>query len=116
MLEIFKKYNDRLPKITDQKFNKYIKEAFKEAGFTMTGRLLKAPDKPLYEAIASHTCRRSFCTNLYNEGVPPVVIMKISSHKTETSFLKYIKVSQTDAADKLSAHYKKLKESNLIAV
>ncbi len=116
VLEIFKKYNDVLPKISDQKFNQFIKEACKEAGLTATGRLLKAPDKKLFENISSHTMRRSFCTNLYNEGVPPAVIMKISGHKTETAFLKYIKVSQTDAADKLSAHYKKMKQSNLIAV
>lgn len=116
VLEILKKYNDVLPTISDQKFNSYIKEACKVAGLTVTGRLLKEPEKQLYEAVSSHTCRRSFCTNLYNEGVSPVVIMKVSSHKTESSFLKYIKVSQTDAADKLSAHYVKLKQSNLIAV
>lgn len=116
VLEILKKYNEILPKITDQKFNEYIKEAFQEAGFIKTGRLLKSPDKPLYECIASHTCRRSFFTNLYNEGVPSVVLMKISGHKTETSFLKYIKVSQTDAADKLSAHYKEMKSQKLKAV
>jgi integrase len=115
-LEIFDKYDQQLPKITDQKFNEYIKEACEEAGLTATGRLQKEPNKPLNELIASHTMRRTFCTNLYNEGVPPVVIMKVSGHKTETAFLKYIKVSQTDAADKLSAHYAKIKKSNLIAV
>ncbi len=112
-MEIFKKYNDVLSKISDQRFNQFIKEAFEEAGYTATGCLLKAPDKKLCEVISSHTMRRSFCTNLYNEGVPPVVIMKISGHKTETAFLKYLKVTQTDAADKLSAHYKKMKQSNL---
>jgi integrase len=114
--EILEKYNDKLPKITDQKFNEYIKEAAQEAGLTAKGRLQKEPEKELYKLIASHTMRRTFCTNLYNEGVPPVVIMKVSGHKTESAFLKYIKVSQTDAADKLSAHYAKLKESKLIAV
>jgi integrase len=116
VLSILKKYKNVLPKISDQKFNQNIKIAAKEAGLTMTGKLQKNPEKPLYMAISSHTCRRSFCTNLYNQGVPPVVIMKISGHTSETSFLKYIKVSQTDAADKLSAHYRKLKESNLMAV
>lgn len=116
VVNILKKYNDVLPKISDQKFNKYIKDACKEAGLTVKGRITKEPEKQLYELITSHTGRRSFCTNLYNEGVPPVVIMRVSGHKTESAFLKYIKVSQTDAADKLSAHYAKLKESKLIAV
>lgn len=116
VVKILKKYDYRLPKISDQKFNLFVKEACKIAGLTQTGRLLKEPEKPLFEAIASHTCRRSFCTNLYNEGVPAMVIMRISGHKSESAFIKYIKISQTDAADKLSAHFRKLKESKLVAV
>lgn len=54
-----------------------------------------------YELISSHTCRRSFCTNQFYKGTSTLLIRKISGHKTETSFLKYIKVDEEDAAQKM---------------
>jgi integrase len=61
----------------------------------------------LYECISSHTARRSFATNLYLDGYPTIEIQKITGHKTETSFMKYIRVTKLDAAKRLSAHMKK---------
>ena len=48
-------------------------------------------DIPKYELMSSHTGRRSFCTNFYNEGVAIAAIMSISGHQTEKEFRKYIK-------------------------
>jgi integrase len=111
VLEIFKKYDaslNRLPKnISNQKFNKYIKEACKTAEMKETGRLSDNMSLELWECISSHTARRSFATNLYLEGYPVIEIMKITGHRTEKSFLKYIRVSKLDAAKRLSAHMKK---------
>ncbi len=56
------------------------------------------------ELITVHTARRSFATNAYLQNVPTISIMKITGHKTEKSFLKYIKISQEDNANKLIAH------------
>ncbi|MBL7811108.1 MAG: tyrosine-type recombinase/integrase [Bacteroidetes bacterium] len=56
-----------------------------------------------WEMVSTHTARRSFATNLYLQGAPVVEIMKITGHKTETQFLKYIKITKDDAAKKLSA-------------
>lgn len=50
--------------------------------------------KPKYKFIATHTARRSFCTNAYMAGVPVHHIMAISGHKTEKIFLQYIKVEK----------------------
>jgi integrase len=117
VLEIFEKYKDnpsRLPKrISNQKFNEYIKLVCQDAGLTETGRLSTGPSKPLYECITSHTARRSFCTNLYLQGFPVIEIMKISGHTTERSFMKYIKVSKLDTAKRLSTHMKKMWENKL---
>lgn len=55
-----------------------------------------------YELISSHTCRRSFCTNQYLKGVPSVLLMKISGHRTEKAFLRYIKIDEEMAAQKIS--------------
>jgi len=41
---------------------------------------------------------------MYLEGIPTIDIMKISGHKTEREFLKYIKVSKEETAVILSDH------------
>ena len=108
VLKIFVKYakqpNHLPPAISDVKFNKYIKEAAKEAGLTETGRIASDPSKKLYELISSRTCRKSLCTNLYLENFPIASIMMISGHKSESSFLKYIRVTRTQASDAFTAH------------
>jgi len=50
--------------------------------------------KPKYKYIATHTARRSFCTNAYMANVPVHHIMSISGHKTEKIFLNYVKVEK----------------------
>jgi len=108
--DIFAKYRqmpNSLPRaISNQKFNSYIKEACKLAGLNAKGRLEGAPDKELWETVSSHTARRSFATNLYNEGFPIIDLMKITGHKTEKAFLGYIKINETDAAKRLSRNNK----------
>ena len=109
--EIFKKYDymqNKLPRaISNQKFNDYIKEVCKLAGLTEKGRLEANQSLELWECISSHTARRSFATNLYNEGFPILDIMKVTGHKTEKAFLGYIKITSDDSAQKLSAHNRK---------
>jgi integrase len=111
VLQIFEKYKDNhnsLPRsYSVQKFNEYIKDVCEKAELNETGRLSTDLTKKLYECITSHTARRSFCTNLYLDGFPIIEIMKISGHKTESAFLKYIKVSKLDSAKRLSAFIKK---------
>lgn len=50
--------------------------------------------KPKHKFIATHTARRSFCTNAYMANVPVHHIMSISGHKTEKIFLNYVKVEK----------------------
>lgn len=110
---ILDKYNGHLPKsISNQKTNEYLKEVCKIAGFedhimtTITKGGKKVTDfRPKWEQITSHTARRSFATNLYNDNFPTIDLMKITGHKTETAFLKYIKVTQEEAAQKLAKHW-----------
>jgi len=110
VLEIFDKYScnpNKLPKaISDQRFNAYIKEACQLAGMVETGRLSSSPQLMLWECVSSHTCRRSFASNYFLQGFPTLDLMKITTHKTERSFMKYIKVSKLDTAKRLSTHNK----------
>lgn len=113
VLSIWKKYNGQLPTIiSNQKFNDYLKEVCKLAGIdspeqksiTKGGMRLKKTYKK-YELVSSHTARRSFATNLYLSGFPTLSIMQITGHKTETAFMKYIKVTANQHASLLREHW-----------
>ncbi|RYD55850.1 MAG: hypothetical protein EOP56_14915 [Sphingobacteriales bacterium] len=59
---------------------------------------------PKYELIGTHTMRRSFATNAFKAGVPAISIMKITGHKTESSFMKYIRISNEENAELMRHH------------
>ena len=59
---------------------------------------------PKYMLVKTHTARRSFCTNAYLAGVPVIDIMAISTHTTESSFMRYIKVTKEQQADRMAQH------------
>lgn len=109
---ILAKYNNELPKmLSNQKFNDYIKEVAKAADIdesiflqTTKGGLSYTETAPKYSLVTSHTARRSFATNAFLAGVPTISIMKITGHKTESAFMKYIKISDKENAIQLKAH------------
>jgi integrase len=110
--DILIKYKGVPPQaISNQKMNEYLKELGKSAEIkeailisaTKGGeRVTRVFEK--FSLITTHTARRSFATNAYLSGVPTISIMKITGHRTEKSFLKYIKISQEDNANKLISH------------
>ena len=110
VLSIFKKYEanaNRLPpSISNQKYNKYLREVCELAGLTETGRLASDLNKPLYECISSHTARRNFATNCYLAGMDSRMIMAVTGHSTEKSFEKYIKVTREETAKRMAQHMK----------
>ena len=118
---VLKKRNGKFPnKISDQKFNEYVKELCQLIGLdeVIEGKLMNPETNrkefgsyPKYKLISSHTCRRSFASNLYGK-LPTPVIMGITGHSTETSFLKYIKISPKENAETLGRFWKKQAEQN----
>lgn len=118
--EIFNKYSsnaNQLPKpLSNQKFNAYIKDVCHLAGLVEKGRLISEPEKELYNAVSSHTARRSFATNYYLQSFPSLDLMKITGHKTEKAFLKYIKVSKLDTAKRLGIHIQKRWPGSILRV
>lgn len=103
---IFEKYNFCLPKISDVKYNQYIKEVCKLAGIdaptlVTSWRGGKRVDtiKPKYELISSHTARRTFITRLLRKGLLPEQIMKITGHRNRRSFDEYVKITQNEAVN-----------------
>lgn len=114
--EILNKYSQTLtglPRpISNQKMNEYLKEIgkaveLKENIFLTTtkGGLKVQTSVPKHDLMTTHTARRSFATNLFLNGFPPISIMKITGHKTEKSFMKYIKISQEENAKLLRLHW-----------
>lgn len=122
---ILEKRNGSFPrKISDQKFNDYIKIICEEVGFKevvegakISEIILKKNGKketihrkqvgkfPKHELVTSHICRRSFATNLYGK-IDTLTIMKITGHKTEAQFLSYIKITPKQYAEKLKEYWK----------
>lgn len=116
--EVLKKYNGNLPpKISEQKFNEYIKIIGEEAGFTqeMIGGIIEVDEKtkikrkkigsyPKYKLITSHICRRSFCTNLIGK-VPNQVIMSVAGWSNEKQMLEYVKLTNLDRATELKKYW-----------
>jgi len=110
--EICKKYDYNLPRvISNQKMNEYIKKIGELAGIkekiliTETRGGLKAEKRiNKYELITVHTARRTFSTNMYKNDIPILRIMAITGHRTETAFLKYIKITPEENAQTLSKH------------
>lgn len=93
-------------------FNERIKEVCKLAGIdSQFSRIIQRGSRkqevsvPKYEAIASHTCRRSFCTNQFLKGMPALLIRKISGHSTEKAFLQYIKIDEEKAAEEMARRW-----------
>lgn len=107
--EILMKYDFNLPAVKYDEFNRIIKELGQKVpslntNFTKQityGREKKQLVHARWEFIQSHSCRRSFCTNEYLRGTDPLLIMAISGHKTQTSFLKYIKVTNEQQAERM---------------
>ncbi len=106
---ILDKYNGELPApISNQKFNEYLKEVARLADFKegitkhiTRGGKTETIFKHKWELVTTHTARRSFATNAYNMGIPSITIMAITGHRTETAFLKYIKVTPQEHAKKM---------------
>jgi len=114
-------YKNGLPyKISIQKLNKHIKTICEKAKIDnlimgkKVNKLTKRNEKklrPKFEYISSHTGRRTFATLHYSK-IPTPIIMKVTGHKKESTFLEYINQDQDAHVDILLEYYrtKELKE------
>ena len=114
--EIFEKRQGVFPEISEQRFNEYVKDLCEEAKITevILGSIKNSETNrkvrglyPKYKLIASHTCRRSFVTNLYGKAeIPDLTIMAITGHKKHSQFLDYVKTTNKEHIEKLAQHWK----------
>lgn len=104
-----------LPEFSEQRFNEKVKDLCKlaEINEVILGSVKNAETKrkekgyyPKWKLIASHTCRRSFVTNLYGK-LDDITIMAITGHKKHSQFLDYVKTTNEEHIQKLEEHWKK---------
>jgi integrase len=110
-IAILEKYKFTLPKTYEQKVNSYIKKVAEKAEIkeliqieSVKGGVRSKLFHPKHDLVKTHTARRTGCTNMYLAGIPALDIMKLSGHKTEQEFLKYIKVTKEQTAKSLINH------------
>jgi integrase len=112
----------RVPhKISDVKFNKYVKELCELAGLTDEVKLsytdsygrTQYETKKFFEFVTSHIGRRSFITNLIN-FIPITILTKITGHsiKDKSIIFAYNKISLLDNAVLFIKELKRVTKSN----
>ena len=111
MIELLKKYDNKLPSIYDQYINKYIKIIAKWCGIDEVlhwsgNKFGKKYDKTAkkYELITCHTGRRTAATNMVKAKIPIPYIMSITGHKSEKQLLEYVRLTPEEIALELAEH------------
>lgn len=99
-LAILSKYNNKLPMLSNVKYNEYLKVVAQAAGI----------DKP----ISSHWARHTGATLLLNGGVPMHIVSKILGHAkiaiTESTYAKTLDESIVDAIAEYEKNAEKKKK------
>lgn len=116
VLQILEKRNGDFPRrISDQRYNEYIKEVCKLAGLNqptqggkqeMTEHGIRKVSGiyPKWQLVSSHIGRRSFATNFYGK-IPTTYLIYITGHSSEAMFLNYIGKSNKDLAIEISNYF-----------
>jgi len=114
VMAILQKRKGNFPrKISDQRYNDYIKEVCKQAGITykIKGSKIDQETKrkisgiyPKWQLVSSHVGRRSFASNNYGR-IPTSLLIGATGHTTEQMFLEYIGKSDTQKALQLAEYF-----------
>lgn len=109
--ELLAKYDNRLPYISDQKLNKYIKEIAMMAGITEEVEITSTRGGehnkeliPKCMMVKSHTARRTGATLMYLSGMDAYDICRITGHSSITTLRRYLKADELDVATKISKY------------
>lgn len=112
LIPILEEYEYSSPKLSMQKLNTGIKEVCDLAGlhdkvlkveqfFGRRPRIVKTYI-PRFLEVSSHTCRRSFATNLYRMGYRLSQIMQLTGHATEAQLQEYIGINGEETAESIA--------------
>jgi site-specific recombinase XerD len=100
--EILRKHDNDLRKIkiSNQKYNDYMKDLCKVAEINSKvtvnkyeGLKVNVMDHEKWEVVSSHIGRRTFITLALEADIPAEVVMKYTGHVTYKSFKKYVDIT-----------------------
>lgn len=96
------------PYLPESKINPLFKILCEQAGITRLFKSYKVfPDRtevktiPAWESVTSHTCRRSFATNMYLGGMPVSQIRAYTGHASDSVFMNYVQASDTEISQQV---------------
>lgn len=114
LYQMLEKYNFKSIDISNQKFNAYIKEVFEIVGITdfinlreSIKGILKDTPYPKCDIVSAHDGRRTWASINYLKGYPIGLLMQVTGHEKEETFLSYVGVSALAKARRLNAEMKK---------
>lgn len=97
------------PFISEQKYNVYIKEAFRKAGLTrkvttIDQRTRQNIQVPICDLASSHMARRTFIGNVYKSVKDPAIVGAMSGHKDGSrAFARYRDIDMDIKREAVSA-------------
>lgn len=99
--KIWKKYQYNLNRLSNQKFNLYLKKICKDSGKfdevisvpVIRNKKKESEQVPKWQMIGSHTARRSFITNQISVGTTIKELMEMTSHTKIDTLMKYLNKS-----------------------
>lgn len=103
---IFEKYQNKLPKLSNQKANAALKEAAKAAELNSIEKMVQfrgaeriETKAPKHELLSFHDSRNTFIIYMLLKQTPHRVIMQITGHKDLKSFERYIRIANDVTVD-----------------
>ena len=103
------------PRLSQQKLNDYIKDVCRLAGITdkvevtyTKGGKEHKETREKYELVSTHTARRTGATLLIKAGAPIAWVMRVTGHKSEKTFMRYIRLSAEEYADLVRGFVEKI--------
>ena len=107
--DILERIGYSVPKISNQKFNEYIKTVGKLAGMDeiikitrYSGKQKLVIEKRKYDFLSSHVGRRSMVTNLLSRNVPITLVQKLTAHSDIRTLMKYESANTDSLIDALT--------------
>ena len=107
--DILERIGYSVPKISNQKFNEYIKTVGKLAGMDeiikitrYSGKQKLVIEKRKYDFLSSHVGRRSMVTNLLSRNVPITLVQKLTAHSDIRTLMKYESANTYSLIDALN--------------
>lgn len=105
------KYDWKIPRLSEMKFNKHIKTICSIAGIDeeIKETVYRGDKKEVnyikkYDMVSSHTARRTFITLAAESGMPDHIIMKITGIRDPKTLQKYKKTSQRSVMESIDRY------------